>query len=102
MEYMCWMYVFTSSTSGIKVPYLDFILVIILEKHVITVRLMLVSEMWGWKYISVYFRLCEDLIGTNMDMFVKHLTQLPPQLRDKMEKRAAFLSSSQLSLQLRH
>lgn len=49
------------------------------------------SETENTSFLS---RLCEDFIGRNPELFQKHLTQLPLQLRGKMEKRFAFFSAS--------
>ncbi|KAM9336264.1 kelch domain-containing protein 1-like [Symphorus nematophorus] len=39
------------------------------------------------------FRLCEDLIGRNPQLFGKQLSWLPSKLRNKIEKRVAFFSA---------
>nr|CBN81669.1 Kelch domain-containing protein 1 [Dicentrarchus labrax] len=40
------------------------------------------------------FRLCEDFIGRNPELFGKQLNWLPSKLRSKIEKRVAFFSSA--------
>lgn len=90
---MCWIYVFTLSRSGIREHYPWLHCEVLKKRHHHWVCFRNVSLKIN---LCLHFicRLCEDLIGKNLDMFVKHLIQLPPQLRDKMEKRAAFFSSS--------
>ncbi|KAK1881192.1 Kelch domain containing protein 1 [Dissostichus eleginoides] len=40
------------------------------------------------------FRLCEDLIAENSEVFEEQLTWLPSKLRNKIDKRVAFFSST--------
>lgn len=40
------------------------------------------------------FRLCEDFMGRNSELFVKQLNWLPSKLRNKIDKRVAFFSST--------
>ncbi|XP_063749465.1 kelch domain-containing protein 1-like isoform X2 [Eleginops maclovinus] len=40
------------------------------------------------------FRLCEDLIAKNSEVFEEQLTWLPSKLRNKIDKRVAFFSST--------
>ncbi|KAM4524359.1 kelch domain-containing protein 1-like [Odontesthes bonariensis] len=42
------------------------------------------------------FRLCEDFIGGNPELFRQQLNCLPPKLRNKINKRAAFFSAMEL------
>ncbi|XP_074475575.1 kelch domain-containing protein 1-like isoform X1 [Sebastes fasciatus] len=40
------------------------------------------------------FRLCEDFIGKNPELFGKHLNWLPSKLHNKIDKRVAFFSAT--------